>query len=42
MYIDVLPLSISYFGIYVCYMFNKITYLLTYLLTYSIDTVALS
>ena len=35
-YIAVLPLSILYFDIYVCYMFNKITYLLTYLLTYNI------
>jgi len=29
--IAILPLSILYFDIYVCYMFNKITYLLTYL-----------
>ena len=30
--IAVLPLSILYFDIYVCYMFHKITYLLTYLI----------
>ena len=29
--IVVLPSSVLYFDIYVCYMFNKITYLLTYL-----------
>ena len=28
------PAAVYDFGIYVCYMFNKITYLLTYLLTY--------
>jgi len=31
-YYSFLPLSILYFDIYVCYMFNKITYLLTYLM----------